>query len=113
MAFDMLAEFKNPLGGYFWARKYNMEWIHDADNVNMAQAFVFYGLADYAVINDSRMWSKLIDKQMAFIQATLKDDLSPFYLDGFDEQWARGKNMTRSFATPFSYYGSLGQGLRT
>jgi len=41
-AFNMLADLKNPSGGYYWARKYNMEWQHDADNINMAQAFVLW-----------------------------------------------------------------------
>ena len=101
MAFDMLTEFKNPLGGYFWGRKYNMEWLDDADNVNMAQAFVLYGLAEYARLNDSPEVRKLIDEQVGFIQTTLKDSTDPYYLDGFNEQWARRKNMTRAFATHF------------
>jgi len=101
MAFDMLTEFKNPLGGYFWGRKYNMEWLEDADNVNMAQAFVLYGLAEYSRLNDSTEINNLIDEQIDFIQATLKDNVDAYYLDGFNEQWARGKNMTRAFATHF------------
>lgn len=107
VAFKMLAEFKNPLGGYFWARKYNMEWIHDPENVNMAQAFILYGFADYALMDDSSEGGQLMDKQLAFFESTLKDDLGSFYLDGFDEQWARTKNMTRSFATHFHFMEAL------
>lgn len=101
MAYDLLAEFKNPFGGYFWGRKYNMEWIDDPDNVNMAQAFVLYGLAEYVRLNNSSEVNQLIDEQIAFIGSTLRDDTDPYYLDGFTEQWVRGKNMTRSFATHF------------
>ena len=78
-----------------------MEWLDDADNVNMAQAFVLYGLAEYARLNDSPEVRKLIDEQVDFIQTTLKDSTDPYYLDGFNEQWARGQNMTRAFATHF------------
>ena len=100
-AFDMLSEFKNPSGGYYWARKYNMEWKHDADNVNMAQAFVLYGLAAYSTINSSTEVLKLIEEQLSFIQANLKDGSGGFYLDGFDEKWARSEKMTRSFGSHF------------
>ena len=100
-AFDQLSDFKNPSGGYFWARKYNMEWKHDADNVNMAQAFVMYGLAEYSKINSSEAVSELLEEQLSFIQANIKDTSSQFYLDGFDDKWARGVMMTRSFGTHF------------
>lgn len=101
MAYEMIAEFKNPLGGYFWGRKYNMEWLDDADNVNMAQAFALYGLAEYVRLNDTSEVNQLIDDQIDFIGSTLKDNSNSYYLDGFNEQWARGKDMTRSFATHF------------
>lgn len=100
-AFDMLSELKNPSGGYYWARKYNMEWKHDADNVNMAQAFVLYGLAEYSKINSTPDVLKLVEEQMSFIQANLKDRSGQLYLDGFDENWARSANMTRSFGSHF------------
>lgn len=100
-AFGLLSDFKNPSGGYYWARKYNMEWKHDADNVNMAQAFVMYGLAEYSKINSSPAVSELLEEQLGFIQANIKDVSSQFYLDGFDEKWARGVNMTRSFGSHF------------
>jgi len=100
-AYALLSDFKNPSGGYFWARKYNMEWKHDADNANMAQAFVMYGLAEYSKINSSPSVLELLEKQLSFIQANIKDDASQFYLDGFDEKWARGAHMTRSFGSHF------------
>lgn len=100
-AFDLLSDFKNPSGGYFWARKYNMEWNHDAENVNMAQAFVLYGLAEYSKINSSAAVSESLGAQLSFIQANIKDVSSQFYLDGFDDKWARGVMMTRSFGTHF------------
>lgn len=100
-AFEMLAEFKNPLGGYYWGRKYNMEWLDDPDNVNMAQAFVLYGLAEYVRLDDTPLVNQLIDEHIDFIGSTLKDNSDGYYLDGFNEQWARGQHMTRSFATHF------------
>jgi len=100
-AFDLLAGFKNPCGGYYWARKYNMEWSHDADNVNMAQAFVLYGLAEYSRVNSSPTVLKLLEEQLSFIQGNIKDDSDEFYLDGFDEKWTRGTEMTRSFGSHF------------
>lgn len=101
IALEMLKEFKNPLGGYFWGRKYNMEWLQDGENNNMAQAFVLYGLGEYARLNDSQSVNQLIDEQLEFIESTLKDDSGTYFLDGFDEQWVRGQEMTRSFATHF------------
>lgn len=101
ITFEMLAEFKNPYGGYFWGRKYNMEWLDDPENVNMAQAFVLYGLAEYARLDKSDEVNQLIDDQVTFIESMLKVNNDPYYLDGFDAQWARGKNMTRAFATHF------------
>jgi len=97
----MLADLKNPSGGYYWARKYNMEWQHDADNVNMAQAFVLYGLTEYSRINSSPDVVKLVQEQLSFIQTNLKDSSERFYLDGFDEKWARADDMTRSFGSHF------------
>ena len=100
-SFEMLKEFINPVGGYYWSRKYNMEWLEDADNVNMAQAFVLYGLAEYVKLNDSKEVNQLIDKQLLFIETVLEDTSEGYYLDGFTEQWIRGDHMTRSFATHF------------
>jgi len=98
---EKLKEFKNPSGGYYWARKYNMEWVHDPENVNMGQAFVLYGLASLASIKTSPDLELLIKEQLRFIQTSLKDGGITHFLDGFDEQWLRGEKMTRSFGTHF------------
>ncbi len=98
---EKLKEFKNPSGGYYWARKYNMEWVHDPENVNMGQAFVLYGLASLASIKTSPDLELLIKEQLRFIQNSLKDGGITQFLDGFDEQWLRGEKMTRSFGTHF------------
>lgn len=100
-AFNLMTDFKNPSGGYYWSRKYNMEWSHDADNVNMAQAFVLYGLSEYETKASSPAVLKLIDEQLTFIQANLKDVKDDFYLDGFDQNWARTATMSRSFGSHF------------
>lgn len=100
-AYKLLADFKNPAGGYYWSRKYNMEWSHDPDNVNMAQAFVLYGLTEYASAHSSSEVLKLIEEQLNFIQANIKDEKNGFYLDGFDENWARTDSMSRAFGTHF------------
>ena len=101
IAFTRLEEFKNPLGGYYWARKYNMEWVHDAENCNMAQAFVLYGLAEYASINPSPELDQVIRSHVNFILSVLMDESNQGFLDGFDQQWHRGNSMTRSFGTHF------------
>ena len=101
IAFNRLEEFKNPLGGYYWARKYNMEWVHDPENNNMAQAFVLYGLVEYASINPSPGLDLLIRSQADFILSVLTDGSNTGFLDGFDQQWKRSSNMTRSFGTHF------------
>lgn len=99
-AYTLLSDFKNPLGGYYWSRKYNMEWSHDPDNVNMAQAFVLYGLSEYATLNSAQDISTLIEELLGFIQANLKD-VDGSYIDGFDQNWARTNRMSKSFGTHF------------
>jgi len=101
VAFGGLADFKNPMGGYYWGRKYNMAWVHDPENSNMAQAFVLYGLVEYAGINPSSSLDQLIDDQVKFIMTVLSDESKTGFLDGFDEQWREGASMTRSFGTHF------------
>jgi len=100
-ALDKLLEFKNPGGGYYWARTYNMEWVHDAENVNMSQAFVLYGLAAFLQRYPSEEVNALMIEQLKFVQGTLKDRTNSFYLDGFDEHWVRQDPMTIAFATHF------------
>lgn len=101
LSFKGLMEFKNPMGGYFWARKYNMEWVHDEENVNMAQAFVLYGLVEYAGISPSEGLDEVIEEQVDFILTVLSDDDGLTFLDGHDAQWQAGQNMTRSFGSHF------------
>ncbi|MEL4457300.1 AGE family epimerase/isomerase [Lutimonas vermicola] len=100
-ALEKLKEFSNPQGGYYWGRTYNMQWVHDPENVNMGQAFVLYGLASYAKINPSPDLELLIKEHLRFIQTSLKDADKTQFLDGFDEQWMKGEKMTRSFGTHF------------
>jgi len=100
-SFESLMEFKNPMGGYFWGRKYNMEWIHDPENVNMAQAFVLYGLVEYAGLNPSEELDQLIEEQLEFILSVLTEDGGLSFLDGYDEHWQAGQHMTRSFGSHF------------
>lgn len=101
VAFEQLLEFKNPKGGYYWGRSSNKEWLHSEDDMNMAQAFVLYGLAEYSKINTSAHVQDLIQEQIDFISNTLKTGKEVEYLDGFDEQWLQSNNMSRSFATHF------------
>jgi len=100
-SFESLMEFKNPMGGYFWGRKHNMERIHDPENVNMAQAFVLYGLVEYAGLNPSEELDQLIEEQVEFILSVLTEDGGLSFLDGHDEQWQAGQNMARSFGSHF------------
>ena len=111
-ALDKLLEFKNPAGGYYWARTYNMEWVHDADNVNMAQAFVLYGLASYVQLYASEKAAYLYSEQLDFILQDLKDGTSASFLDGFDENWMPREVMTRSFGTHFHIMEALVMGYR-
>jgi mannobiose 2-epimerase len=96
-----LAEFRNPKGGYYWARTNNKEWVHDAENVCMAQAFVLYGLVEYAFMNPSPEVEELIKEQFNFIQSVLREEGGTAYLDGFDAKWEKSDQMTRSFGTHF------------
>ena len=96
----MLEEFKNPSGGYYWSRKYNMEWVHDADNVNMGQAFVLYGLTSYAQDRPSTVLDEAIHLQMDFVRSVLADTKANLgYLDGFDLEWKPLKQQSRVFGT--------------
>lgn len=100
-AYTLLKGFKNPEGGYFWARNHEGAWIHDPENVNMGQAFVLYGLATFAQLDGSREIEALMEEQVTFIESVLKQGDDPYYLDGFGHHWKRSGAMTRSFATHF------------
>lgn len=103
LALAQLLEFKNAAGGYYWARTYNMEWVHDPDNVNMAQAFVIYGLSAYLQRYSSEAVDELLQEQLDFIQANIFDSGQSVFLDGFDSHWQRQKEMTVSFASHFHF----------
>jgi mannose/cellobiose epimerase-like protein (N-acyl-D-glucosamine 2-epimerase family) len=48
IAFKLLYEqFRNPAGGFYWAKTQSNKIVHDSNNINIAQAFVLYGLAEY------------------------------------------------------------------
>ena len=99
-ALSMLQEFKNPAGGYFWSRKYNMEWVHDPDNVNMGQAFALYGLISYAQARPNKDLDRAIDLQIDFVRSVLADPVrGSGYVDGFDLDWKPLKKQSRAFGT--------------
>ncbi|SNR63514.1 Mannose or cellobiose epimerase, N-acyl-D-glucosamine 2-epimerase family [Lutibacter agarilyticus] len=98
-AYTRLLEFSNPKGGYYWAKNTSNKIIHDADNTNMAQAFVLYGLLEYARIKPSLALDELIKKQVNFIKNTLYDVENGGYIDGFNEDWVLGKAPTKALGT--------------
>ncbi len=99
IAYAQLLEFSNPKGGYFWAKNTSNEIIHDAENINMAQAFVLYGLLEYAKIKPSSALDEVIKKQVDFITNTFCDAENGGYIDGFNEDWILGKTPTKSLGT--------------
>lgn len=101
LSLRLLKEFKNPHGGYYWARTYNMQWRSDAENVNMAQAFALYGLAEYERISGTPEIVELVNEQVSFMNDKLMSDDSEGFIDGLNEDWERGEIITRSFATHF------------
>lgn len=98
-AYTRLLEFSNPKGGYYWAKNTSNKIIHDAHNTNMAQAFVLYGLLEYAKIKPSFALDELIKKQVNFIKNTLYDAENGGYIDGFNEEWVLGKTPTKALGT--------------
>jgi mannobiose 2-epimerase len=98
-SYTQLKEFSNEKGGYYWAKTASSSFIHDADNTNMAQAFVLYGMIAYAQINSSSFLENDIDNQVAFIVNYLYDKENGGYIDGFDENWILGENPTKALGT--------------
>jgi len=95
----LLEDFKNPAGGYYWAIDANGQVEHDVDNINMAQAFVIYGLAEYAsVYGDSKVIEALKD-QLIFVENTIRDKEDKGYVDGFDKNWNIISEKSRFFGT--------------
>lgn len=99
ISYNFLKQFKNPKGGYYWSKDVSNFLIHDADNTNMAQAFVLYGLVAYAKLNPSLVIDEVIEKQFNFITNTLYDSENGGYIDGFDENWILGANSTKALGT--------------
>jgi len=100
LSFDILiTEFKNPDGGYFWAKNSSNNFLHDADNINMAQAFILYGLVEYTHINKSQILLDEIDNHSNFILHTLKDNANGGYLDGFNQKWISEGIQTKALGT--------------
>ncbi|MFD1293666.1 AGE family epimerase/isomerase [Lutibacter holmesii] len=98
-AFVQLLEFENPVGGYYWAKNTSNKILHDAENINMAQAFVLYGLLEYAKLKPSLQLDEIIKKQVDFITNTLYDLENSGYIDGFTENWILGEAPTKALGT--------------
>ncbi|RXP46611.1 hypothetical protein EC396_13900 [Lutibacter sp. HS1-25] len=99
ISFKELKNFTNPKGGFYWAKNTSNSPIHDSENVNMAQAFVLYGLLAYASIKPSLELDKMIEKQAEFIINNLYDFKNKGFIDGFDENWILGSTPSKAFGT--------------
>ena len=99
LSFKKLQEFRNPKGGYYWAKSTSNTFEHDPENVNMAQAFILYGLVAYASIKNSKEVDTAIKNQVNFIKNTLYDKKKGGYIDGFDENWDLVKVPTKALGT--------------
>lgn len=99
LAYAQLKEFSNPIGGYNWAKTSSNVFIHDAENTNMAQAFVLYGLVAYAQIFPCETLDENIQTQFDFINNTLYDSDNGGFIDGFDENWILGNSPTKALGT--------------
>lgn len=100
LAFKMLYEkFRNPAGGFYWSRDDNNKVLHDSSNANMAQAFVIYGLAEYAHLTKNPIVEGELRKQVLFLNRTIRDNKHGGFLDGFNMDWIQEKNFTKSLGT--------------
>jgi mannobiose 2-epimerase len=100
LAFKILTQdFKNPKGGYVWAKNCENSPIHDSENTNMAQAFILYGLAEYVLLTDDSAAINEMEKQLAFILKTFKDAKNGGYFDDYDENWQALPNQTKALGT--------------
>jgi cellobiose epimerase len=100
LAFKILYEsFRNPAGGFYWARNSKNEILHDSDNSNMAQAFVLYGLAEYTLLTKNPIVEAEMKKLQQFIVKTTRDCVHGGYLDGFNADWKQEKNFTKALGT--------------
>jgi len=94
---NLISKFKNPKGGFYWAIEKYGTITHDAENINMAQAFVLYGLAEYVSLN-KQAEVELIT-QSKFIIETLIDKENSGFIDGFDKNWKQTDNRTKALGT--------------
>lgn len=92
-------ELKNPAGGYYWAINRKGEPLHDVDNINMAQAFILYGLAEYYSLTSSDEVKKAIHVQVEFLLNTIYDKKNGGFFDGFNMIWEIDADKTRFFGT--------------
>lgn len=95
----LLQDFKNPQGGYYWALNAAGKPMHDFDNVNMAQAFVLYGLAEYYSVFSEEKVKVAIEEQVSFLLNTIYDKENGGFFDGFDANWNIAEKKTRFFGT--------------
>lgn len=90
-------ELKNPNGGFYWAKDYQNNILHDAENNNMAQAFVIYGLSEYAALNTDAE-PELVE-QTKFVLNKLVDSENGGFVDGFNQSWIPEKTQTKALGT--------------
>ena len=64
---NLYEQFKNPAGGFYWAKTQNNKVVHDCNNINMAQAFVLYGLSEYYLLTKNPVIESELKKQYQFI----------------------------------------------
>jgi mannobiose 2-epimerase len=100
IAFKMLYEqFRNPAGGFYWAKTRSSELVHDSGNINMAQAFILYSLSEYSLLTRNPIVEAELKKQYQFLQSTIKDGQNGGYLDGFNADWKQENLFTKSLGT--------------
>lgn len=100
IGFKMLYEqFRNPAGGFYWAKTRSSELVHDSGNVNMAQAFVLFSLSEYLLLTKNPIVEAELKKHYHFIQNTLKDKENGGFLDGFNADWKQENLFTKSLGT--------------
>jgi mannobiose 2-epimerase len=108
LAFKMLYErFRNPAGGFYWARTVTNEVMHDSDNSNMAQAFILYGLAEYAQLTNNPIIEAEMKKLQQFFVKTTSDSIHGGFLDGYSADWKQEKNFNKSLGTHLHFMEAL------
>jgi mannobiose 2-epimerase len=95
----LIKDYKNPAGGYYWSTTPNGCVEHDEDNINMTQAFILYGLSEYAMLDKNAEVEKELSVHISFLELTLRAPDKKGYLDGFTSDWKPLSTQTRSLAT--------------